>query len=74
MSVEGQARREKREKSPPTLLEVSVALVVALLLVLTGIRLFGGFAVATNRSPQSASSAEPPDEGLPLAKASRSTH
>jgi hypothetical protein len=54
MSLEGQARPEKRQKSPPTLVEVSVALVAVLLLVLTGIRLVGGFDVSAQRGAQAA--------------------
>lgn len=60
MSVEGQARRDKVEKSTPTLIEVSVAVVVAFLLVMTGIRLVGGFAVDPNRGGHAAIAAENP--------------
>lgn len=74
MSVEGQAGREKSEKSPPTLVEVSVALVVALLLVMTGIRLFGGFAVATNRGAHASATSDQADDSLTLTKASRTSH
>ncbi len=74
MSVEGQARREKSGKSPPTLLEVSVALVVAVLLVLTGVRLLGGFGVVPYRGGQAAIAADAPVEGLVLTKASRTSH
>lgn len=73
MSVEGQARREKREKSPPTLMEVSVALVVALLLVLTGLRLAGGFNVET-RGAHAAVEQDHAEGSLPLTKASRASH
>lgn len=58
MSVEGQARREKSEKATPTLIEVSVAVLVAFLLVMTGIRLVGGFAVDPHRGVQAAIAAE----------------
>lgn len=66
MSVEGQARREKSERSTPTLIEVSVAVLVAFLLVMTGIRLVGGFAVDPHRGAQAAIAAEnsPSNPGL----------
>ena len=55
-------------------MEVSVALVVALLLVLTGIRLAGGFNVETNRGAHAAATPDQPQGELPLTKASRAVH
>ncbi|WP_293860514.1 hypothetical protein [uncultured Alsobacter sp.] len=51
-----------------------MALVVAVLLVLTGVRLLGGFGVVPYRGGQAAIAADAPVEGLVLTKASRTSH
>lgn len=56
----GFLRRMKREKTSTTVVELSITLAVALLLVMTGLRLMGGFGVDLHRASAqpSTSSAE----------------
>jgi hypothetical protein len=67
-------RRFKSQSAPPTVLEVSVALAVALLLVLTALRLLSGFDVDVQRGAQASVPVGNPEVAGGPARPTRPAH
>jgi hypothetical protein len=73
MSVNSLLRRIRSDKARPTLVEVSVGLAVALLLVMTALRFLGGFDTVPHRGAQ-ASTADASTPPFSPARATKPAH